>query len=240
MQPAIRLERISKHYGPTGTARPVIRQLSLKIGNGEFVSITGPSGSGKSTLLNIIGCLDRPTEGQYFLDGIDVAEQSPDSLAAIRNRKIGFVFQAFNLLPRLTAFSNVELPMLYARVPRRQRRDRATAALARVGLEGKESRLPNQLSGGEQQRVAIARALVNDPTLILADEPTGALDSQTGQEIANHFRELNAAGMTIILVTHEERLSRIARRIIGLRDGVVETDDHSDEPARQVAAWGNA
>jgi len=198
-----------------------LRGVDLVIGNGEYVAIMGPSGSGKSTLMNIIGCLDRPTAGRYLLDGIPVESMDDDDLAAIRNKKIGFVFQTFNLLARTTALQNVELPLVYAKIARAERREMAEEALAAVGLKDRMHHQPNELSGGQRQRVAIARALVNKPSLLLADEPTGNLDSQTGREILDLFRDLHARGNSIIMVTHEDDVAREAKRIIHIRDGKV-------------------
>jgi putative ABC transport system ATP-binding protein len=198
-----------------------LRGVDLVIQNGEYVAIMGPSGSGKSTLMNIIGCLDRPTSGRYLLDGIPVESMEDDELAAIRNKKIGFVFQTFNLLARTTALQNVELPLIYAKIPRAERRDMAEEALAAVGLQERMNHQPNELSGGQRQRVAIARALVNKPSLLLADEPTGNLDSQTGREILDLFRELHSRGNSIIMVTHEDDVAQEAKRIIHIRDGKV-------------------
>jgi putative ABC transport system ATP-binding protein len=198
-----------------------LRGVDLVIENGEYVAIMGPSGSGKSTIMNIIGCLDRPTSGRYLLDGIPVESMDDDELAAIRNKKIGFVFQTFNLLARTTALQNVELPLVYAKIPRQERRDMAEEALAAVGLRERMHHQPNELSGGQRQRVAIARALVNKPSLLLADEPTGNLDSQTGREILDLFRELHDQGNSIIMVTHEDDVAQEAKRVIHIRDGKV-------------------
>jgi putative ABC transport system ATP-binding protein len=195
--------------------------VNLTIEQGEYVAIMGPSGSGKSTLMNIIGCLDTPSSGSYLLDGVPVETLNDDELAAIRNRKIGFVFQTFNLLARTTALQNVELPLVYAKIPRAERRRQAEEALTAVGLGDRMSHQPNELSGGQRQRVAIARALVNKPSLLLADEPTGNLDSKTGREILDLFHELHARGNSIIMVTHEDDVAREAKRIIHIRDGKV-------------------
>jgi len=195
--------------------------VNLTIEQGEYVAIMGPSGSGKSTLMNIIGCLDTPSSGSYVLDGVPVETLNDDELAAIRNRKIGFVFQTFNLLARTTALQNVELPLVYAKIPRVERRRLAEEALVAVGLGDRMSHQPNELSGGQRQRVAIARALVNKPSLLLADEPTGNLDSQTGREILDLFHELHARGNSIIMVTHEDDVAREAKRIVHIRDGKV-------------------
>ncbi|MHB0971697.1 MAG: ABC transporter ATP-binding protein [Thermoanaerobaculia bacterium] len=195
--------------------------VDLKIDHGEYVAVMGPSGSGKSTLMNIIGCLDTPSGGSYLLDGTSVETMSEDELAAVRNRKIGFVFQTFNLLARTTALHNVELPLIYAKVSRHERRERAQRALEEVGLQDRMSHQPNELSGGQRQRVAIARALVNGPSLLLADEPTGNLDSKTGREILDLFHDLSARGNSIIMVTHEDDVAREAQRVIHIRDGKI-------------------
>ena len=199
--------------------------ISVRIERGEFVSVMGPSGSGKSTFMNMVGCLDTPTGGRIFVDGEPVSEMSRDALAEVRNRKIGFVFQQFNLLGRTTALDNVALPLLYAGVARPERRARAEAALDRVGLADRMGHVPAQLSGGQQQRVAIARALVNAPVVLLADEPTGALDSATGVEIMELFQELNEAGITVLVVTHEAEVAAYARRVLRFRDGHVVADE---------------
>jgi putative ABC transport system ATP-binding protein len=221
MQPVIRLEHICKTYGAGDTEVHALNEVSLIVNPGEYCAIMGPSGSGKSTAMNVIGCLDRPTSGSYYLDGVDVARLSDQELAHIRNRKIGFVFQQFHLLPQLSAVENVMLPMVYAGVPAQERKDRAIEALTRVGLAKRLNNRPNQLSGGQQQRVAIARAIVNKPVLLLADEPTGALDSQTTQEVLNIFSELNTSGMTVVMVTHEPEVARQTHRIVWFRDGEV-------------------
>lgn len=221
MQPVIRLEHIFKTYGSGDTEVHALRDVNLTVTVGEYCSIMGPSGSGKSTAMNVIGCLDRPTSGSYYLDGVDVAHLADVELAHIRNRKIGFVFQQFHLLPQLSALENVMLPMVYAGVPNKERKERAADALTRVGLAKRLNNRPNQLSGGQQQRVAIARAIVNRPVLLLADEPTGALDSHTTQEVLNIFGELNASGITVVMVTHEPEVARQTRRIVWFRDGEV-------------------
>jgi putative ABC transport system ATP-binding protein len=221
MQPLIQLRHVSKVYGVGNTEVRALWDVDLTINAGEYCAIMGPSGSGKSTAMNLIGCLDRPTAGEYYLDGENVAELDDDALTHIRNRKIGFVFQQFHLLPQLSALENVMLPMVYAGVPTRERRDRAAAALARVKLADRIDNKPTQLSGGQQQRVAIARAIVNQPLLVLADEPTGALDSHTTQDVLGIFAELNATGITVVMVTHEPEVARKTRRIVWFRDGEV-------------------
>ena len=202
-----------------------LQGVTLTIGRNEYVALMGPSGSGKSTLMNMLGCLDTPTSGSYLFTGENVSDMDDDDLAEIRNREIGFVFQTFNLLPRATALQNVELPLVYSGMAREQRMQRATEALTRVGLADRMDHKPNELSGGQRQRVAIARALVTSPSIILADEPTGNLDSKTGQDIMRLFGELWRGGNTVILVTHEEDIARHARRIIRLRDGRIESDE---------------
>jgi putative ABC transport system ATP-binding protein len=224
MKPLIEVRSLSKSYVMGSNTVAALRSVSLTIGEGEFVAIMGASGSGKSTFMNLLGCLDTPTAGEYRLAGEKVSDMSGDSLAAIRNRRIGFVFQQFNLLPRTSALDNVQLPLLYASTPAAQRRQRAMARLSQVGLATRHDHHPSQLSGGQQQRVAIARALVNDPALILADEPTGALDSRTSLEIMVLLQQLNAAGMTIVMVTHESDIAAFASRIITFRDGEIISD----------------
>jgi putative ABC transport system ATP-binding protein len=221
----IHLERIHKVYHMGDIEVHALRGVSLEINRGEFVAIMGPSGSGKSTMMNIIGCLDRPTKGQYFLEGIDVSKVDKPGLADIRNKRVGFVFQSFNLVPRTSALENVELPLIYAGVAAGERVRRARATLAEVGLSDRERNMPNQLSGGQQQRVALARALVNNPSLILADEPTGALDTRTSVEVMEIFQRLNRErSLTIIVVTHEPDIAQYADRIIQFRDGRVHRD----------------
>jgi putative ABC transport system ATP-binding protein len=215
------LENITKFYGIGDLEVRALDGVSLTIHQGEYCAIMGASGSGKSTAMNIIGCLDRPTSGSYYLDGVDVAQMSENDLAKIRNLKLGFVFQQFHLLPQLTALENVMLPMAYAGVSPAERKERAMIALTRVGLESRLNNKPNQLSGGQQQRVAIARAIVNRPVVLLADEPTGALDSKTTQEVMDIFTELNVSGITVIMVTHESDVARQTRRVVWFRDGQV-------------------
>lgn len=217
----IELSRVKKSYQIGGETIDVLREINMKIEPGEYLSIMGPSGSGKSTIMNIIGCLDRPTSGIYRLDGEDISAYGERELAGVRNRLIGFVFQQFQLLPRLNAIKNVELPMIYSGVPRKERRERAERALEKVGLKDRMRHLPNELSGGQKQRVAIARAIVNEPKLILADEPTGALDTKTSRDIMEQFTELNEEGTTVVLVTHEPEIADYTSRIIMVRDGVI-------------------
>ena len=221
----IKISNLTKTYDMGAMQVHALRGLSLEIAVNEYVAIMGPSGSGKSTLLNILGCLDLSTSGQYELNGQQVSKMNDDALAHIRNREIGFVFQTFNLLPRSNALDNVELPLVYSSVTPAERRERAKNALEAVGLAERMHHRPNELSGGQRQRVAIARALVNDPAIILADEPTGALDTRTGKEIMELFRNLHAQGNTIILVTHEEDIACYSHRIVRFRDGVVERDE---------------
>lgn len=215
----IELSHIDKSYQLDTNPVPVLHDISLSVSDGEYLSIMGPSGSGKSTLMNIIGCLDMPTAGTYLLDGMDVGKMSENKLADIRATKIGFVFQNFELLPKESALSNVVLPLMYAKVPRKERRDIAEAALERVGLKDRVNHLPNQLSGGQKQRVAIARAIINKPSIILADEPTGALDQKSGAEIMDLFSELNESGITIIMITHDANIAKHAQKTIHIIDG---------------------
>jgi putative ABC transport system ATP-binding protein len=223
---AVRLDEVRKTYRSGEVEVHAVRGVSIEIGRGEFVALMGSSGSGKSTLMNILGCLDRPTAGRYFLDGEDVSSLSRDELADVRNRKLGFVFQNFNLLARTSALENVELPLLYSDVAltNAELRDKAEQVLAAVGLQGRGDHTPSQLSGGQQQRVAIARALINDPEVLLADEPTGNLDSRTSVEVMEIFQSLNEKGITIIMVTHEPDIASYARRNIVMKDGLVRSD----------------
>jgi len=229
----IRLEGVYKNYYlGNNTVVPVLKNLNLAIRKNEYVAMMGPSGSGKSTLMNILGCLDTVTSGKYYLAGEDVSKQTDNALAAVRNKYIGFVFQTFNLMPRMTALENVALPLVYAGMGTDQRNERARMMLDAVGLKERGHHRPNELSGGQKQRVAIARAMVNDPSVILADEPTGNLDSKTSEEIMALFEQIHANGNTVILVTHEDDISRHAHRIIRLRDGEVNSDERNPNPVR--------
>lgn len=233
MSAVIGLDQIRKSYFMGKQELQVLKGLSLQIQRNEYVALMGPSGSGKSTLMNILGCLDSPTSGTYILNGHDVSTMPDNELAEIRNKEIGFVFQQFNLLPRLTALENVALPLVYAGIPKKQRTEMAMEVIQKVDLESRHHHKPNELSGGQCQRVAIARALVNNPAIILADEPTGNLDTKTSYEIMNIFSKIHADGNTVVLVTHEEDISNYAHRVIRLRDGVIETDK-----IRQTAVAG--
>ena len=226
----IRLQNVSRRYQMGAETVHALRDVSLEIQRGEYVAIMGPSGSGKSTMMNLIGCLDTATSGRYELNGIGVSDMDDNQLAEIRNREIGFVFQTFNLLARSNALHNVELPLIYAGVPAEERRQVALDALTQVGLADRIHHKPNELSGGQRQRVAVARALVNKPSILLADEPTGNLDSKTGAEIMALFEELSRKGNTIIVVTHEEDIARQSRRIIRLHDGLIASDERQNKP----------
>ena len=230
--PVIRVEEVHKYYAMGETRVHALRGVSLSLERGGFVAIMGASGSGKSTLMNILGCLDKPTSGRYFLEGIDVSGLEKRELAAIRNRKLGFVFQGFNLLPRTTALENTQLPTLYTKIDKRERAERARQALALVGLSERAGHFPSQLSGGQQQRVAIARALVNRPSILLADEPTGNLDSRTAVEVMEILQDLNDRGLTIVLVTHEHDISQFATRVVVFGDGRIRKDEAALEPPR--------
>ncbi|WP_432958895.1 ABC transporter ATP-binding protein [Micromonospora haikouensis] len=237
-RPVLDVRALTKVYGEGPAAVHALRGVSLTVEAGDYVAIMGSSGSGKSTLMNIIGCLDAPSGGSYLLDGVDVGRLADRQLALVRNRLIGFVFQAFNLIPRTSAVANVELPLAYAGVRAGQRRRRALAALDAVGLADRADHHPNQLSGGQQQRVAVARALVTEPALVLADEPTGNLDSRSTEDILAVFDQLNAAGRTIVLITHEPEVGDRARRLIRLLDGRVRSDERQDRAGRHVAVAG--
>jgi putative ABC transport system ATP-binding protein len=233
-RPLIEIEELTRSYFLPGQEVRALRGLSLRIDHGEFVAIMGPSGSGKSTLMSILGCLDAPTSGAYRLDGIDVKLIDEDGLSELRNRKLGFIFQAYNLVPRTSAIANVELPLGYAGISRRQRRKRAEEALATVGMLDHAHHLPSELSGGQQQRVAIARAIITNPSLILADEPTGALDSHSGAEVMAMFEALNAEGRTVIVITHEAPVAEHARRIVQLGDGRIVADETNGKPGSRA------
>lgn len=224
MEKMISIKNLNKIYKTGSVEVHALKDVNLEINHGEFIAIMGHSGSGKSTLMNIIGCLDRPTSGKYLLDGIEIDKQGADDLSLIRNKKIGFVFQAFNLIPRTSVLRNVELPMIYAKVKGDQRRKKALELLEKVGLEDRTSHMPNELSGGQKQRVAIARALANNPPIILADEPTGNLDTNSSVEIMNIFRQLNKEGNSIIVVTHEPEIAKFTDRIIVFKDGCIIED----------------
>ena len=230
MKPIIRVQKLVKHYSLGSTIVLALRGIDLEVARGEFMAVMGPSGSGKSTFMNLLGCLDRPTSGSYTLDGVAVSQMSNDELANVRNHKIGFVFQNFNLLPRMDALSNVALPLLYSGMPAEQRRKLALQALALVGLSSRAHHRPTQLSGGQQQRVAIARALITAPAVILADEPTGNLDSRTSAQIMTILQRLNALGMTIVIVTHESDIANYCRRKVMFLDGRVISDTTNPAP----------
>lgn len=228
----LQVNNLVKVYQTEKIAVTALESVSFSVAAGSFVSIMGPSGSGKSTLMNILGCLDRPTAGQYILDGVDVSHLNEKELARVRNLKIGFVFQTFNLLPRITCLRNVELPMIYAGVPEKERKKTAMEVLGKVGLEDRADHLPNEISGGQRQRVAIARALVNNPAIIMADEPTGNLDSRSGEEVMAIFQRLNQEGATIMLVTHEPEIANHTGRVLRFRDGHLIEDHIVKEPVQ--------
>ncbi|HKK67170.1 MAG TPA: ABC transporter ATP-binding protein [Bacteroidales bacterium] len=234
MDPVIQLKELTKNYEMGAQTVRALRSVNLDIERNEYVAIMGPSGSGKSTLMNIVGCLDSLTKGTYILNNTDVSEMSDDELADIRNREIGFVFQVFNLLPRFTALDNVMLPLVYAGIKKKQREKRAKEVLDAVGLGDRMEHKPNELSGGQRQRVAVGRALVNKPSIILADEPTGNLDTKTSLDIMRLFEDIYDQGNTIVLVTHEEDIAKHARRIVRLRDGMIESDEINNEPTMLV------
>ncbi len=227
----IRLSRVSRRYQMGAETIHALREVSIEVGRAEYLAIMGPSGSGKSTLMNLIGCLDTPSSGTYELNGTNVSDMDDNALAEVRNKEIGFVFQTFNLLPRANALHNVELPLVYAGIPSEERRQLALEALTNVGLADRVNHKPTEMSGGQRQRVAVARALVNRPSILLADEPTGNLDSKTGAEIMSLFEDLADRGHTIIVVTHEEEIARHARRILRIRDGLIASDEKVDPHA---------
>src|SRR6476660_409055 len=235
-KPLINIKKLKRDFQLGNETIHVLKGIDLEINKGEYVALMGPSGSGKSTLMNLLGCLDTPTSGTYILNGKDVSKMKDDELAEIRNKEIGFVFQTFNLLPRTTALDNVALPMIYAGYPKQERIKRATEVLTQVHLQDRMTHEPNQLSGGQRQRVAVARALVNKPSIILADEPTGNLDSKTSVEIMKLFKEIHQRGNTIILVTHERDIAAHARRTVHLRDGLIETDHAGFIPELDLVA----
>lgn len=234
MSEVIRTIEISRRYVMGSEVIQALKSISIRIERGEYVAFMGPSGSGKSTLMNIVGCLDSPTSGQYFLSGQDVSDMTENQLAEVRNKEIGFVFQTFNLLPRSSALENVALPLVYAGLKRSEREEKAFTALENVGLADRYKHKPNELSGGQRQRVAIARALVNNPSIILADEPTGNLDTKTSYDIMDLFDQLHQKGNTIIMVTHEEDIALYAHRVVRLRDGLVESDTRNENVRRAV------
>jgi putative ABC transport system ATP-binding protein len=239
-EPVIRVAGLAKEYRMGTDVVHALRGVELEIGRNEYVAVMGPSGSGKSTFMNLIGCLDSPSAGEYWLNGQPVAGMTDDQLAEVRNREIGFVFQSFNLLPRSSALENVELPLVYAGVPKQERKERAAEMLARVGLGQRMGHRPNEMSGGQRQRVAIARALATHPALLLADEPTGALDTRTGEEIMELFAELHGQGQTIMLVTHEPDIAAHAERMLVLRDGEIESDEWKRGPRLATLAGPQA
>ena len=234
MKSIIHLENIQKSYFMGNQGIPVLKGINLDIFKNEYVALMGPSGSGKSTLMNILGCLDSPTAGQYILNEKDVSKLTDNDLAEVRNKYIGFVFQQFNLLPRLSAAENVALPLVYAGIGKKERLQRAKEVLDKVGLADRSHHKPNELSGGQMQRVAIARALINNPAIILADEPTGNLDSKTSSEVMDIFSKIQASGNTVILVTHEEEIATYAKRIVRLRDGIIESDNTKESTGKSM------
>lgn len=234
----LELKGIYKNYFTDDFEVPVLKDVNLSVEQGDYLAIMGPSGSGKSTLMNIIGCLDKQTEGTYLFDGIDISKQNDSSLSEIRNKGIGFVFQSFNLLPKQTALENVELPLLYGNVKKKKRREIAKAALKKVGLEDRMNFLPTQLSGGQKQRVAIARAIATNPKILLADEPTGALDSQSGKQVMELFEQLNKEGVTIVMITHEQSIADCANSIAYIRDGELFYSDQNTPQAQQDCTGG--